>query len=150
MTPRALDWRIIERKLMRMRRLLRQLVALGAFDRARLDEDEIATLAAERILTLLVDLAFATNSHIAVNVLADVPDSYRHSFELARKAGLIDRRLAEALAPAAGMRNVLVHGYDEVDYDKVQVALAATPELFGEYVTQVSRWLADRVEATPD
>ena len=150
MTPRALDWRTIERKLTRMRRLLRQLTGLGAVDRARLDEDEYATLVAERILTLLVDLAFAVNSHVAVNVLADVPDSYRHSFELARKAGLIDRRLAEALAPAAGMRNVLVHGYDEVDYGMVEVALAATPELFGEYVTQVSRWFADRADEAPD
>lgn len=48
------------------------------------------------------------------------------------------------------MRNVLVHGYDEVDYDKVQVALAATPETFGEYVTQVSRWMADRADGAPD
>lgn len=106
MTPRELDWRTIERKLTRMRRLIDQLVAMGRFDRARLDEDEVATLAAERVLTLLVDLAFAVNSHVGVGVLAEVPDSYRESFDLARKAGLIDRPLAaravRPVRPAGG------------------------------------------------
>lgn len=46
MTPRTLDWRFVERKLTRMRRLLDQLVALGPFDRSRLDSDVVSTLAA--------------------------------------------------------------------------------------------------------
>ena len=75
MTPRPLDWRSVERKLTRIRRLVDQLITLGPFDRARLDTDTVATLAAERILTLLVDLAFATNGHVTVAVLKQAPDS---------------------------------------------------------------------------
>lgn len=105
MTPRPLDWRSVERKLTRIRRLVDQLIALGPFDRVRLDADTVATLAAERILTLLVDFAFATNGHVTVAVLKQAPDSYRESFLLAAEAGLIDRALARDLAPSAGMRN---------------------------------------------
>lgn len=119
-----------------------QLIALGPFDRARLDTDTVATLAAERILTLLVDLAFATNGHVTVAVLKQAPDSYRESFLLAAEAGLIDRALARDLAPSAGMRNALVHAYLDVDYDKVALALEVAPDLFAEYVRQVAQWFA--------
>lgn len=144
MTPRTLDWRSVERKLTRIRRLIDQLVALGPFDRARFTDEPVPTLAAERILTLVVDLAFAINSHVAVAMLKQAPDSYRDSFLLAAEAGLIDRDLAGALAPSAGMRNTLVHAYLDVDYNKVEVAIAAVPALYGEYVRQVARWLSSR------
>lgn len=146
MTQRSLDWRSVERKLTRMRRLVEQLVDLGPFDRRRFDAEPVATLAAERILSLLVDLAFATNSHVAVSILKQAPDSYRESFLLAAEAGVIDRSLAEALVPSAGMRNALVHAYLDVDYDKVGIAIAAAPDLFREYVRQVSRWFTDRAD----
>ncbi len=149
MTPRSLDWRSVERKLVRMRRLLDQLAALGPFDRSRLDSDDVPTLAAERILTLLVDLAFATNSHVSVAVLRQTPDSYRESFGLAARAGLIDRTLATALEPSAGMRNTLVHAYLDVDYDLVALALAAAPDLFAAYIGQVAGWFADRADEPP-
>lgn len=149
MTPRTLDWRSVERKLTRMRRLLDQLVALGPFDRSRLDSDVVPTLAAERILTLLVDLAFATNSHVSVGVLKQAPDSYRESFSLAAEAGLIDRALATALEPSAGMRNALVHAYLDIDYDLVAVALDQAPESYAEYIRQVATWFAERAGDTP-
>ncbi len=132
-----------------MRRLLDQLLALGPFDRSRLVSAEVPTLAAERILTLLVDLAFATNSHVSVAVLKRAPDSYPESFSLAAQAGLIDSSLATALEPSAGMRNTLVHAYVDVDYELVAVALVQAPEVFTEYVRQVAAWFADRADDVP-
>jgi uncharacterized protein YutE (UPF0331/DUF86 family) len=147
MTPRSLDWRSVERKLTRMRRLLDQLVALGPFDARRFVDDPVAGLAAERLLTLLVELAFGVNSHVAVAVVGRAPDGYRESFLLAAEAGTIDRPLAEALAPAAGLRNVLVHAYLDVDHARVAEATAAAPGLFGEYVRAVAQWFAERPDA---
>lgn len=147
MTPRPLDWRSVERKLTRMRRLLDQLVALGPFDARRFVDDPVAGLAAERLLTLLVELAFGVNSHVAVAVVGRAPDGYRESFLLAAEAGTIDRALAEALAPAAGLRNVLVHAYLDVDHARVAEATAAAPGLFGEYVRAVAQWFAERPDA---
>ena len=144
MTPRTLDWRSVERKLIRMRRLIDQLVALGPFDARRFTDEPIAGLAIERLLTLLVELAFGVNSHVAVAVVGQAPDSYRESFQLAADAGVIDRELAGALAPSAGLRNVLVHAYLDVDHARVAEAAAVAPGLFGEYVRQVSGWFADR------
>lgn len=144
MTPPGLDWRSIERKLVRMRRLVDQLVSLGPFDGRRFTDDAIAGLAAERLLTLLVELAFSVNSHVSTAALGQAPDSYRESFLLAARAGLIDEKLAAGLAPAAGLRNVLVHAYLDVDHERVAEATALAPDVFGDYVRQASRWIAER------
>jgi uncharacterized protein YutE (UPF0331/DUF86 family) len=143
-TPPALDWRSVERKLTRIRRLVEQLATLGPFDGRRFADDPIAGLAAERLLTLLVELAFSVNGHVSAAVLGQAPDSYRESFLLAAQVGVIDDKLAVALAPSAGLRNVLVHAYLDVDHDRVAEATALAPDLFGEYVRQASRWFAER------
>jgi uncharacterized protein YutE (UPF0331/DUF86 family) len=52
--------------------------------------------------------------------------------------------LAEALAPSAGMRNVLIHAYVAVDLDRVAAALPLARRDFGRYVAAVAAFLADR------
>jgi len=146
MTPRKPDWRSLRAKLRQIRQLLDDLRELGPFDVTRLRTDRTATLAAERILTLVVDLAFAMNSHVAVCVLERAPDTYADSFTLAAEAKMIGAELAAALLPSAGMRNVLIHNYLEVDYQLVEVAIPLAVEQYGEYVRQAARWLQDRAE----
>jgi uncharacterized protein YutE (UPF0331/DUF86 family) len=143
-TPPSLDWRSVERKLSRIRLLVEQLAALGPFDARRFADDPVAGYAAERLLTLLVELAFSANSHVAAAVLGRAPDTYRESFGLAAEAGMIDDKLAAALAPAAGLRNVLVHAYLDVDHERVAEATRLAPEQFAEYVRQAARWFAER------
>lgn len=143
MTPRALDWRSIRPKLRKIDGLLDTLRGFGALDGDRLRAEEPTALATERILTLIVELAFAVNSHVAVARLQRAPDSYAESFALAVKAGLIDADLAARLSPSAAMRNVLVHMYLEVDYDRVADAVPLTLEWYGEYVRQVAAWMRE-------
>ena len=53
--------------------------------------------------------------------------------------GVIAAELAEVLARAVGFRNVLVHGYAEVDDDLV-VAQLDRVERLEAFVADVSRW----------
>lgn len=52
--------------------------------------------------------------------------------------------LATRLAPAAGLRNRLVHEYDEIDDGKVLEAVGEARRDFGRYVGSVMDFLADR------
>ncbi len=56
---------------------------------------------------------------------------------------LRDAQLAARLSPSAAMRNVLVHVYLEVDYDRVADAVPLTVEWYGEYVRQVAAWMRE-------
>lgn len=141
MTPREIDWRTLRSKLRRCRELLDQLAELGPVDTARLAAEPVTALAIERILTLLVDLAFASNSHVAAARLGRAPDSYAESFTLAARTGMIDGELAAALRPSAGLRNVLVHNYLDVDPARVAAAVPLALEQYGAYVRQVAAFL---------
>jgi uncharacterized protein YutE (UPF0331/DUF86 family) len=141
---KKLDWQSTRAKLDKIQALLRDLTDLGDFDLERMRQDRIAGLAAERILTLLVDLAAAVNSHISAAQLGYVTDTYADSFRLAAETGALTKELAERLRPSAGMRNILVHGYIDIDRRRVVEAIPAAIEQYGLYVEQVARWLLDR------
>jgi uncharacterized protein YutE (UPF0331/DUF86 family) len=144
MKPRKLDDESILSKLATMRRLLRELESMGEFNHERLESHFSDQLVAERVLTAIVDLAAAINTHVAVVELDEAPPDLRTSFRLASRAGLIDKDLADRLAPSTGMRNVLIHAYMDLDIDKFLDAIPMTIEQYGRYVEQVARWLLDR------
>jgi uncharacterized protein YutE (UPF0331/DUF86 family) len=146
MKPRKLDDESILSKLGTMRRLLRELESMGEFDHGRLESHFSDQLVAERVLTALVDLASAINTHVAVVELNEAPHDLRTSFRLASRAGLIDKDLADRLAPSTGMRNVLIHAYMDLDIDKFLQAIPMAIEQYGRYVEQVARWLLNRQE----
>jgi uncharacterized protein YutE (UPF0331/DUF86 family) len=147
MTPRELDWRSIRPKLRFIRELLDELVSYGEIDEARLRRDHMLQLAVERILTQIVEYAFKINTHVAAATLRQTSDSYKGSFPLAARAGVIDGELAATLIPSAGLRNVLVHAYDDLDVQRVLAAIPLAPVQYGEYVEQVAKWLRARENA---
>ncbi|MCB8985587.1 MAG: DUF86 domain-containing protein [Ardenticatenaceae bacterium] len=114
---------VLLRKLLYLRQLL---IDLAPYENATLAEVEAEHYKLERLLELLV----ATATDILFHKLAEMdvaPDSYREAFRLAGEHGLLPRDLAERMQNAAGMRNVLVHLYEEIDYqilhDSIRPAL---------------------------
>jgi uncharacterized protein YutE (UPF0331/DUF86 family) len=78
--------------------------------------------AVERLLELLVQVAVdITNHELAERDI--VPGSYREAFRTAGDEGLLPSELADSLAEAAGMRNILVHMYETIDYEIVADAV---------------------------
>jgi uncharacterized protein YutE (UPF0331/DUF86 family) len=102
--------------VLRKLELLRRLVGdLEPFAGASLEEVIAEHYKVERIFELLATAA----ADIVQHLLAErgiVAQSYREVFREAATAGLLEQPLAQRLEEAAGMRNVLVHLYDEIDY----------------------------------
>jgi len=124
-----------------MRRSVGQLDSLGPVDRTRLESNPATGLVVERILALLVDLAFAINSHVAAAVLGEVPRTPAGSFGAAVQAGMIDADLATVLAPP-DPHNVLVQLYLDSEPEEVAAIVSAALSGYEEYVRQVARWTA--------
>ena len=99
----------------------------------------------ERIVSQLVELAATVNAHV---LAVETGHRRRTSAILVAAAdtGLMGVDLAERLAPSAGLRNVLVHAYLDLDVDRLAVAVPLATEQNSEYVRQVARWVADRAE----
>ncbi len=114
---------VLLRKLLFLRQLLADLMP---YESATLADIEAEHYKLERLFELMVtaatDILFHKLAEIAV-----APDSYREAFRLAGEHGLLPVDLAGRLQYAASMRNVLVHLYEDIDYqilhDSIQPAL---------------------------
>jgi uncharacterized protein YutE (UPF0331/DUF86 family) len=138
MTPRALDPNVIERPLLDIQTAVMRLEELGDLEAEQLAADWRLRAAVERVLTVLVEAAVKANTHVTTSVLRHAPADYRSSFTDAAKAGALSEELADRLAPSAGLRNVLVHGYDEVDLDLLTAAARRARDAYPQYVVQLA------------
>lgn len=150
MTPRRLDWQSVRPKLRQIDRYVDVLDSFGQVDSDVLDRDIRTALAVERALTLLVELAFSVNGHVAAARLGRTPDTYAESFALAAEAGMIDTELATRLRPSAGLRNVLVHAYLDVDREIVVASVPLAITDYAEYTREAAKWFRAHVELDQD
>ncbi len=67
--------------------------------------------------------------HIVASDGLGEPSSNADAFRLLASAGVLDGELAESLVGAVGFRNVLVHGYADVDDGQVVLNLARRDDL---------------------
>ena len=135
-------------RLATMRNSVDQLDAAGRLDRARLDRDPASGMVVERLLALLADLAFEINRQAAA-ALGEAPESPAAAFGAAARAGLIDERLAAALARPDGPHHLLVQQYLDTEPERVAGVVSDAVAAYGEYVRQVTAWLALRVARHP-
>lgn len=70
-------------------------------------------------LLLAIEAALALCYHVSARRLRIVPDDYAGCFRTLQEAAIIPADLAERLQRMARFRNLLVHVYWTVDYDRV-------------------------------
>jgi len=71
----------------------------------------------ERILELLIMTASDIIFHLLSAQGEPAPTSYRTAFLRAGEILIISKDLSQSLALIAGLRNILVHEYEEIDYN---------------------------------
>jgi uncharacterized protein YutE (UPF0331/DUF86 family) len=107
------DPELLAKKLARIETCVRELRTLSRPERIAADLRE------ERFVEHTLQIAIQSAIDVAAHVVADErlgePATLREHFDLLARAGWIPRTLVEGLHDMAGFRNVLVHGYDEVD-----------------------------------
>jgi uncharacterized protein YutE (UPF0331/DUF86 family) len=142
MTEGGIDAAVVHERLRVIRELLDDLDGIGNLSAANLTTNRVQRHAVERIITQVVDLAVAINSHIAAVELSRGPATYRSSFEEAARAGALPADLADRLAPGAGLRNVLTHEYVAIDLERVAAAIPLVRAGFREYLAAIARYVA--------
>jgi uncharacterized protein YutE (UPF0331/DUF86 family) len=107
---------VVLNKKVSIERCIEQINTYYALDRGLpfeqdfLKQDAIA-MNLQRACELSIDIA---NHLIKIRKLG-LPQDSRDSFELLRRAGLIDEPMTRALQAMVGFRNILVHEYRKLD-----------------------------------
>ena len=111
-----------EVKNRKLEKLVRYLADLKRHEDANFEVFMKNHYEVERLLELLNEVS----SDLIFHELAKknrTPDSYRAAFLDAGEQSILSKSLAKNLALAAGMRNILLHEYEEIDYQLVHRAI---------------------------
>lgn len=112
------DRDLVQKKLARIVTCVSELRSLARLDAMRSDVREERFI--EHTLQLATQATLDVASHIVSDESLGEPEANRKLFELLARADWIDVELGQRLSLMAGFRNVLVHGYDDVDIDIVE------------------------------
>ncbi len=115
----ALQRAILDRKIEFMRNSLTEIERIVSEGQEKYLSDRISQCVLERQIERLVEAAVDAGAHILKQTYKISPSTYRGTFIELGQQGVIDPQLAQDLAPAAGLRNVITHLYDEVDPKRV-------------------------------
>lgn len=140
MTP--LDAEVVRRKLAVIVRNLRDLGTIEPLSLEEYRGDRFRMKGSERLLQEVIEAAVDANLHILRSAGEQSPVDYFQSFIALGRWGVVPIDLAERLAPSAGLRNRLVHEYEEIDDRIVLEAIGEARSGFAAYVAEVERYLS--------
>jgi uncharacterized protein YutE (UPF0331/DUF86 family) len=86
-------------------------------------QDARTRRAAERELQLALQICIDVGAHLVAELGLGHPGTYGDVFRSLAEADVLDPELAARLVAAAGLRNLLVHGYADLDDRQVWAAL---------------------------
>jgi uncharacterized protein YutE (UPF0331/DUF86 family)/predicted nucleotidyltransferase len=95
----------------------------------------------EHTLQMAIQAALDVASHIVSDQRLGEPQTNRDLFDLLSKAGWLAPGQAQLLKNMAGFRNILVHGYDDVDLGIVRSILASHLDDLATFATTIRQRL---------
>jgi uncharacterized protein YutE (UPF0331/DUF86 family) len=134
------DADLVAKKLAGIETYVAELRALARLDAIERDVKEERFV--EHTLQIAIQAALDVASHIASDERLGEPRTNRDLFALLGRRGILSPALADALQDAAGFRNVLVHGYGELDLRIVRDVVANRLDDLLAFVSAVRSWMA--------
>ncbi|KKP88553.1 MAG: hypothetical protein UR93_C0011G0001, partial [Berkelbacteria bacterium GW2011_GWA2_35_9] len=71
----------------------------------------------------------------------NAPIEYKESFKVIGRDKVISSELAYRIADSAGLRNLLVHHYDEIDLDRFYDGLKGGIADYEQYIKEVNQYI---------
>jgi uncharacterized protein YutE (UPF0331/DUF86 family) len=101
------------------------------------DTDEVLV---ERYLERIVGRMLDVNYHLLVESGQRPPKDYYESFTQLAKVGVLSAAFATRIAACAGLRNRLVHEYDDIDPERMHEAASTALKDVPDYLRLVRRF----------
>lgn len=98
-------------------------------------------LVAERLLERMVGRMIDINFHLITEAGEAPPADYYESFTRLARLGVLERDFATRIAGSAGLRNRIVHEYDEIDPARVHEALQSAVTDIPAYLRRINDYV---------
>jgi len=102
---------------------------------------------AERYLERIIGRMIDINYHLITEAGHPPPRDYFESFTQLARIGALPSAFARQIAGSAGLRNRLVHEYEEIDPERVYAGLHSAVRDVPEYLRQIDRYVKSQPPA---
>jgi len=136
-----IDRLLITRKMSLILDDLTAMTQLSQLSREQYLKDSINEALAERYLERAIGRMIDVNFHLVTESGHAPPKDYHESFVLLGTLGVMTADLAKEMAMAAGLRNRIVHEYDDIDPERVYEALPLAARRIPVYLDHIQRFV---------
>ncbi len=117
------DQGVLRRRLEALLRFRERLRPFETMERKAFVEESRHHDLAERYLHLVTEAAIDIANHLIADAGYEAPETYRSTFDILARHGVIPADLSRRLQAWAGLRNVLVHLYLDIDHELTHEAI---------------------------
>jgi uncharacterized protein YutE (UPF0331/DUF86 family) len=139
----AIDIHFIRRKIKLIQEDLSELDRLAHHSFDEITKDRIKFLAVERLLEKIIMRAIDINQHMIAELgRGDEPvRGYEDTFYILSQFGIYDEEFAKQIAPSAGLRNRLVHEYNNTRQDIIYKSVSEAVAQYVRYCDSILRFI---------
>jgi uncharacterized protein YutE (UPF0331/DUF86 family) len=136
-----IDRQLVTRKMSLILEDVAAMTRLSKLSREQYLEDSVNEALAERYLERVIGRMIDINFHLITESGHAPPKDYHESFVRLGTLGVMTVDLAKEMAMAAGLRNRIVHEYDEIDPERVYEALPIAVRQIPVYLDHIQRFV---------
>ena len=131
----------VERKLFKLKEYTGYLKTCRKCSLKQIKEDHILQGAVLHYLQLSIESMLDIGELVISELRLPRPEIGRDVFFILAKSKIFSSRFAGKIAPMVGMRNILVHEYDDIDLAKVYGCLQNNLEDFAMFAKHVAKFM---------
>ena len=134
----------IKRKVLLIQEEFPNLENLSKYSFEEIVSDFIKEAALERILERIIMRAVDINQHFIAELSikeTPSPKTYKETFLGLTNFKIYPQEFAEQISKSAGIRNILVHDYDVVDYGKIYSSISDCLKDYHQYCQYILDFL---------
>lgn len=135
------DQQFIDKRLDNLLKYQEEIEPLFNFSNDEIKKDYMKLRTSERLLQLIADEMVDVNGFLIKKLNLPVPDDFQSTFRVLGEEGIISEEFAGQLAPIVGLRNRLVHRYEDVDVDLFLQTIRKNKDDFKIYVKYISEFI---------
>ena len=136
-----IDRALVTRKITLILKDLSALTDLSRQSREAYLANPINEVLAERYLERMIGRMIDINYHLITESGQPPPKDYHESFQVLGTMGILQGEFSREIAFSSGLRNRIVHEYDEIDAAKVYEALQVAVQQLPTYLDHVNRFI---------
>lgn len=136
-----IDPTLVVRKINLISQDLDELLPISHKDPNEYISSHIDEILAERYLERMIGRMIDINYHLITETGHPPPTDYYQSFTQLGRLDILPSAFAQQIAACAGLRNRIVHEYDEIEPRKVYEGLQAAMRDIPQYLAHIHQYL---------